>query len=215
MNAAYLAAIERAFLGHTGRGLMLSATDITLIEQWERAGIPLEVVLAGLAGAFERPRAKPTRVRGLAFARRAVEEAMGVHRACSVGASVVASAALPRGEWPAERLRARLSDAQASLEALDLFERLRRRLEPLPAEASYEDVVAVWLPLLDWAVSEGWARMPAESRAEIERALERLLGEERRRADPSHFEETWEAHRRQLVRTHLGLPSVSALDARA
>lgn len=58
MDPEYFATIERAFRERAG-GLVFGSTDARLILDWGRAGIPLEVVLAGLEAGFERPRGRP------------------------------------------------------------------------------------------------------------------------------------------------------------
>ncbi len=82
---AYLDQIERAFVKAAARGLMLSARDLPLVERWQRAGVPVDVVEAGIQQAFsgkKRPR-KPS----LAYAVPAVEDAIRAWRARNVGAS--------------------------------------------------------------------------------------------------------------------------------
>ena len=73
MSEEYIQRIGDAFLKHCQRGLMLSPRDRMIIERWQRAGIPLDVVLAGLNEAFSRPPRR--RVTSIAFANPAVERA--------------------------------------------------------------------------------------------------------------------------------------------
>ncbi len=82
MNAPYLNAIEARFLEHSGSGLMLSAKDLSLVEAWERAGIPVEIVLEGIDRAFENP---PSRVRSLAYVRPAVDQMARLWRENQIG----------------------------------------------------------------------------------------------------------------------------------
>ena len=216
MNPGYLAEIERAFLALAGRGLMLSAADVALVDQWHRAGIPAEVVLSGLAAAFERPQSRPTRVRGLAFARRSVEDAMEAYRSRQVGSAPVVAVAAVAGERPAELLRARLAALSPASPALvELVDLLRRRVAAWSAEAGYDEIAMDWVDLLAWAEEEGWARLGPDAKGQIDAALDSLLAQERRRAAPEHYAQTREVHRRRLVREHLGLPSPTDLDARA
>ena len=49
MANEYLAVIERYFVLLLGRGLMLSATDVALVEEWYQAQIPADLVCRGLA----------------------------------------------------------------------------------------------------------------------------------------------------------------------
>lgn len=216
MNPGYLAEIERAFLALAGRGLMLSAADVALVDQWQRAGIPAEVVLSGLAAAFDRPQSRPTRVRGLAFARRSVEDAMEAYRSRQVGATPVLAQSAPAGARPAELLRARLDALSPTTPALaELVDLLRRRVGGWSVEAAYDEIAMDWVDLLAWAEEEAWDRLGSHAQAEIDAALDTLLAHERRRAAPEHYAQTREVHRRRLVREHLGLPSPTDLDARA
>ena len=216
MNPGYLAEIERAFLALAGRGLMLSAADTALVDQWHRAGIPAEVVLTGLQAAFERPQSRPTRVRGLAFARRSVEDAMEAYRSRQAGAAPVTVTSIPVELRPAEILRSRLAAlAPASSALAELVELLRRRVAPWSVDADYDEIAMDWIDLLSWAEEEGWARLGPEAKGQIDAALDALLAGERRRAAPEHYAQTREVHRRRLVREHLGLPSPTDLDARA
>ncbi len=85
MNAEYFARVERAFLEGAGRGLMLSARDLRIVERWARAGIPVDVVEAGVQQAFSGN--NPARVRGLAYTVPAVEQAVRAWRQRSLGGS--------------------------------------------------------------------------------------------------------------------------------
>ena len=48
----YFRAVERAFLGLRGGGLVLSPADWDLVCRWQERGIPLEVVLSGIRATF-------------------------------------------------------------------------------------------------------------------------------------------------------------------
>jgi hypothetical protein len=72
----YFTETEEHFQRARGTGLfLLSPLDWALIESWKNAGVPLEAVLRGIDGAFEKWRAKRTRtqmVNSLAFCAQAV-----------------------------------------------------------------------------------------------------------------------------------------------
>ncbi len=53
----YLATVEQFFVVLRRSGLMLSARDVLQVEEWQQAGIPVEVVCRGLARGAERYRA--------------------------------------------------------------------------------------------------------------------------------------------------------------
>ncbi len=84
-GAGYAEQVERAFLRRVGRGLMLSPRDLDLVTRWERAGLPVEVVIAGIDRAFDgRPEgARP--VRSLSFVAGAVDDAAKAWRERGVG----------------------------------------------------------------------------------------------------------------------------------
>jgi hypothetical protein len=52
-EATYYQAVEEFFVGRRGDPLMLSNADWLLIREWRRAGIPLRVVLRGIADALD------------------------------------------------------------------------------------------------------------------------------------------------------------------
>jgi hypothetical protein len=52
-EAAYYQTIEEFFVSRRGDPLMLSNADWTLIREWRRTGVPLRVVLRGIADALE------------------------------------------------------------------------------------------------------------------------------------------------------------------
>jgi len=120
----YFGEVTRRFLERRGAPFFLSAKDLDLISGWERAGIPLPVVLEGIERAFaaRRPGASPRgKVLSLSFCRAQVEGAFERHRDRAVGAT--RRTAVPRSEkWT--KIRA---------EVESFLERLPKGLEPLRA----------------------------------------------------------------------------------
>jgi len=93
-RSRYFQEIARHFLARRGAPFFLSAKDLDLVSSWERAGIPLPVVLEGIESALDGPRAGSSpkgKVMSLSFCRRAVERAFGQHRDRKVGGSGRAS----------------------------------------------------------------------------------------------------------------------------
>jgi hypothetical protein len=91
----YFTEIEERFQQRRGSLLMLSTLDWALIETWREAGVPLEAVLRGIDGAFDKHDAKATRakgntrkVNGLAWCAQSVMEAVEQAMEASVGAPV-------------------------------------------------------------------------------------------------------------------------------
>ena len=72
----YFTEIEEHFQRSRGTSLfLLSPLDWALIETWKNSGVPLEAVLRGIDAAFEKWRAKRTRVQmvnSLAFCAQAI-----------------------------------------------------------------------------------------------------------------------------------------------
>jgi hypothetical protein len=59
----YFTEIEEHFQRRRGTLLILSTLDWALIESWKEAGIPLEAVLRGIDGAFDKYDRRPTKSR--------------------------------------------------------------------------------------------------------------------------------------------------------
>jgi len=80
--------IADRFIALRGAPFALSPADISLIAEWEGAGIPLETVLEGIEESFSlRPGRGhvPGKIRALSFSRRAVERAFERYRERMVG----------------------------------------------------------------------------------------------------------------------------------
>ncbi|MGZ7099803.1 MAG: hypothetical protein ACXVJ8_15120 [Candidatus Angelobacter sp.] len=85
----YFTEIEEQFQRRRGGILLLSTLDWALIETWKDAGIPLEAVLRGIDGAFERYEKRPTprKVNSLAYCAQEVLAASEEMKEAAVGAS--------------------------------------------------------------------------------------------------------------------------------
>jgi hypothetical protein len=87
-DGRYFQEIARHFLAGRGAPFFLSAKDLDLVASWERAGIPLQVVLEGIERAFENYRtwaSKRDKVLSLGFCRAQVERAFDRFRERNVG----------------------------------------------------------------------------------------------------------------------------------
>ena len=84
----YFTEIEEQFQRRRGGILLLSTLDWALIETWKDAGIPLEAVLRGIDGAFERYEKRPTarKVNSLAYCAQEVLAAAEEMKEAAVGA---------------------------------------------------------------------------------------------------------------------------------
>ncbi len=85
----YFTEIEEQFQRRRGGMLLLSTLDWALIETWKDAGIPLEAVLRGIEGAFERYEKRPTprKVNSLAYCAQEVLAAAEEMKEAAVGTS--------------------------------------------------------------------------------------------------------------------------------
>jgi hypothetical protein len=85
----YFTEIEEQFQRRRGGILLLSTLDWALIETWKDAGIPLEAVLRGIDGAFERYEKRPSarKVNSLAYCAQEVLAAAEEMKEAAVGAS--------------------------------------------------------------------------------------------------------------------------------
>ena len=90
----YFTEIEEQFQRRRGGILLLSTLDWALIETWKDAGIPLEAVLRGIDGAFERYEKRPTprKVNSLAYCAQEVLAAAEEMKEAAVGVSAGGSA---------------------------------------------------------------------------------------------------------------------------
>jgi hypothetical protein len=85
----YFTEIEEHFQQRRGGILLLSSLDWALIEIWKDAGVPLEAVLRGIDGAFERYERRPTKrkVNSLAYCAQEVLAAAEEMKEAAVGAA--------------------------------------------------------------------------------------------------------------------------------
>jgi hypothetical protein len=121
-DACYFQAVEHCFVELRGDPLMLSNADWFLVWKWRRAGLPLRVVLRGIADAMESHAlswSRDRKVSSLSYCRAEVERAARRWRedlAPEASAPLAAGATLERiasalesaalGEVAGERLRA-------------------------------------------------------------------------------------------------------------
>jgi len=108
----YFTEIEEHFQRRRGSLLLLSTLDWALIETWREAGVPLEAVLRGIDGAFDKydarkGRARVRRINGLAYCVQEVMAAVEDMKEASVGAEPAARSNTTAGFEP-ERIAAYL-----------------------------------------------------------------------------------------------------------
>jgi len=211
-EAAYFQAIEQFFVARRGDPLFLSNADWLRAWRWRRAGIPLRVVLRGIADAFEahahswgRGRA----VRSLAYCAPAVEAAherwrraldlgeepgLGVEATLrSLAQALAAAAPLGAAAAPLAATLAEALEARATVPGeRAVLETWLREQEALLVEALASDAGAEWQAALE-------ARLDAELAAYRDRMPGRVLKQIRE-----------EARARRLLESR-GLPRLSLL----
>jgi hypothetical protein len=87
----YFQTIARKFIELRGAPFFLSSNELSLIEKWEAAGIPLRVVLEGIKSSFSTRRQKHggtgsrKRIRSLSFCEPYVKESFTLYKERTVG----------------------------------------------------------------------------------------------------------------------------------
>jgi hypothetical protein len=84
----YFQAIERFFFGQRGSPFFLSSTELNVIADWKKQGIPVQVVLDGIRDCFSCHRKKPGRankIHSLLFCRSFVLRAFESYKERKVG----------------------------------------------------------------------------------------------------------------------------------
>lgn len=210
MTPAYLAEVERAFVQHAGRGLILSPMDRERVAGWARAGVPAAVIVAGIEQAFDRP--DPPRVRGLGFAAPAIEQRIKAWRHAQVGRRTTAPDPTDAIEGALARLLGQIEEAgrQARGPALTILRQMWRALSDLQtrwaAGGESDPIQAVFdieQTLLDGALAELDPAARDGIEGEVSMALDGFS---------IHDEQTRRITRRALMhdtlRRHLGLPAL-------
>lgn len=214
----YFQRIEQVFIGLRGAPLLLSPKDWQTAREWHRQGIPLDLVSRTLEEVFERRRERgdDDPISSLRYCNRAVQAAWKELR------ELVAVAGPGRGAGeageavafdPARRLAALSAALPEDLPGRpDVVERLGGITAGGEGEAPETDPrrIEEALAALDReVVGELIERLPADERAELERAAEESV---RALADRVPRDELDRARRRvleQKVRRLYSLPTLS------
>lgn len=229
----YYRAVEEEFLRRRGAPLLLSPRDWALIGDWQAAGIPLRIVLQGIANvfdAFERRPPTARRINSLSYCR---QEVLGLHELYrslrGIDAGRPSSAGGGAGEGARavgrhlgrllRRMRESMSLAsEAGLEPLVAglarvsadMKLLRRQaktgaLDPQALEAG--------LRRLDEALLDSARRsLPPEETRSAEEEAGRTLAAESARMTPEAFATTRRALLARRLRLRLRLPRLTLFD---
>jgi hypothetical protein len=123
----YFTEVEERFQKARGTSLFLmSPLDWALVETWKNAEVPLEAVLRGIDAAFEKWRAKKSRVQ-------IVNSVAYCAQAVLVEAQQMAGVARPAG---------RRTEAQAPFSLAEMQGYLENNAEELRKQAGYEEIAA-------------------------------------------------------------------------
>ncbi len=114
----YFTEVEEHFQRARGTALfLLSPLDWALIETWKESGVPLEAVLRGIDAAFEKWRARKSKVRMVNSLAYCAQEVLAAAQAMSGPGMPAAARAAPAAPFELDALRAFLADCHADLEA--------------------------------------------------------------------------------------------------
>jgi hypothetical protein len=212
-EAAYYQAIEEFFVSRRGDPLFLSSADWLLIRKWRTGGIPLRVVLRGVADALDSHAhswSRERKVGSLAYCAREVEVAHERwRRSLGFGAeSGMDVASVLRG-FAEDLGRARGLGAESARMADELAGELRRR----SGEERLEDLDG-WLEERERALVAALGRdLGPEAVARVEAAVEETLAPYRARMPERVLEQIRrESLTRRLLATH-GIPRLSLFHA--
>ena len=171
----YFQEISRAFLARRGAPFFLSPKDLDLIASWEKAGVPLAVVLEGIDRAFapllegKRPRGK---VLTMAYCQNQVRKLYDLRRDRRVGKP---GRIVPGRDEKRNRALSEVEEflARGSVPS-DLEAIARRAREVLSARAPDEEVLERLDEEADGALAGGAAARDRTGRIKTEREKIRL-----------------------------------------
>ena len=151
----YYTEIEEYFWRKRGAHILVSTLDWAVIESWQKAGLPLAVVLKGIDRAFERYQAKPRPrlIKSLLYCVDAVAEVAEEAREAAAGRGPQGPARQPTAPFEARDVAEYLSTNAAALRqcaeragaagAASSFNEIAAALEALTAQPA----TATTLPL--------------------------------------------------------------------
>jgi len=165
----YFTEIEQCFQRCRGTAMMLSTLDWALIEAWKEAGIPLEVVEAGIHRSFEKFAKRPARfqkVNSLAYC------AQEVYRAAEAAETDAIQSGLSPGSKPASDpfpMNELIAHLRNHLEALRSSSRNQQKLGKAALAGEMDEVAKELEQIIENGSSEGFGNLE-----ELERRLTAL-----------------------------------------
>jgi hypothetical protein len=206
-EAAYFQTVEEFFVSRRGDPLFLSNADWLLVRKWRRAGVPLRVVLRGIADALDghaHSFSRERKVRSLQYCAAEVEVAADRwRRALALGREVVGAFGETARSLARALELAKLGTV-ASRVAHEVARELRARSEDPPSE------VSEWLVNAERKLLRALARDAGEAQnerleAEVDNVLQPYRG---RMPEPVLHQIRQESLARRRLEAH-GLPRLS------
>lgn len=177
----YFTEVEDHFQKARGTGLFLmSPLDWALVETWKNAGVPLTAVLRGIDLAFEKWRAKKSRVQMVNSVAYCAQAVMAEAQAMAGAAPPTASRKEPAAPFSLEELRDYLRKNAAEIRKQPGFEEIAAAVERLAAETEtlyrdLEDLERRLTALEDKMVAIARTRQSEEDLLRARRELDRQL----------------------------------------
>ena len=177
----YFTEVEDHFQKARGTGLFLmSPLDWALVETWKNAGVPLTAVLRGIDLAFEKWRAKKSRVQMVNSVAYCAQAVMAEAQAMAGAAPPTASRKEPAAPFRLEELRDYLRRNAVEIRKQPGFEEIAAAVERLAAETEtlyrdLEDLERRLTALEDKMVAIARTRQSEEDLLRARRELDRQL----------------------------------------
>lgn len=212
----YFTEIEEHFQRARGTSLfLLSPLDWALIETWKNSGIPLEAVLRGIDAAFEKWRARRSRVQmvnSIAYCTQAV--VAEAQRMADAGSSAAAPAEPKAPFSKAEIERYVLENAASVRRAGAGFEKIAEVLEQIAAEFAtaepeLESLEQRLTALEQKMIATAKARQTDEEATEARRSLDQQLKPYRGKMTAAQIVMLEQQFLDRNVLDRLGLPRLS------
>jgi hypothetical protein len=208
-EAAYYQAVEEFFVSRRGDPLFLSNADWLLVRKWRLAGLPLRIVLRGIADALEdhaHSWSRKRKVGSLAYCAAEVDAAAERwRRALALGEEEgVDAAGFLRSIGEAARAARGLGPRAAPL-----VQELLRELPERSAEPARVREVEAWLAARETALLAALREDAGQAVAAIEASVDADIGRYRERMPARVFDQLRrDSVSRRLLAAH-GLPRLS------
>ncbi len=225
-ETSYLLKVVEYFLKRRGRGLLLSPKDLDLAYRWKQAGIPLPVVLKGIASTFLRAGSRSSSIQFLAYCEPGVERSWEKFKRQRRGAPNQGNGNHSEAEKFLQRLtqikeelqgwaREQAAQEQAKPKtelagaALDIAGKLRGLTEDVQAGAEVGEALKGLRHLRELLTAEALKHLPAEELLNIKTAVRHQLQNYQQYMSREVYSETQNSLYGKLGLKYHGLPSLS------